>query len=141
MCLTLTLKYILRILNSYTGDSQLINDMLEGLLNEDKDLEMKLTLKREICLVKRFWETRWTARFDTVSSLLASYKFEHAALAKIENISISDAKTNASGYRCYLEDLESIVAVVLAHYLLSFLKPLTSFLQKSNCNMVNAFEE
>lgn len=141
MCLTLTLKYILRILNSYTGDSQLINDMLEGLLNEDKDLEMKLTLKREICLVKRFWETRWTARFDTVSSLLASYNSEHAALAKIENISISDAKTNASGYRCYLEDLESIVAVVLVHYLLSFLKPLTSFLQKSNCNMVNAFEE
>lgn len=35
-------------------ESQLINDMLEGLLNEDKDLEMKLTLKREICLVKRF---------------------------------------------------------------------------------------
>lgn len=115
--------------------------MLEGLLNEDKDLEMKLTLKREICLVKRFCETRWTARFDTVSSLLASYKSEHAALAKIENISISDAKTNASGYRCYLEDLESIVAVVLAHYLLSFLKPLSLFLQKSNCNMVNAFEE
>lgn len=81
------------------------------------------------------------SKIDTVSSLLASYNSEHAALAKIENISIVDAKTNASGYRCYLEDLESIVAVVLVHYLLSFLKPLTSFLQKSNCNMVNAFEE
>lgn len=38
----------------------------------------------------------------------------HAALVEVENISISDERTNASGYRRCHEDSESIVAVVLA---------------------------
>lgn len=52
----------------------------------------------------------------------------HAALAKIENIRISDAKTNASSYLRYVKDPESIVAVVLAlsNHLHCFFKSLTA---------------
>lgn len=51
----------------------------------------------------------------------------HTDLAKIENVSTSDARTNASVYRRYLEDRESIVAVVVAQLVLSILKPLILF--------------
>lgn len=101
--------------------------MFEGLLNEDKDLEMKFMLKREICFVKWFWEIRWIVRFDIVLLFLVSYKFEYVVLVKIENISISDVKINVSGYCCYFEDLEFIVVVVLVYYLFSFFKLLVLF--------------
>ncbi|CAG2255405.1 unnamed protein product [Mytilus edulis] len=122
------------ILNSFTGNTKLVDDMLEG-------LHIKLLKKGTDVSVKRLCETRWTARVDTVSSLLANYKSVHAALTKIENVSTSDARTNASGYRCYLEDPECIVAVLVAQFVLSILKPLTLFLQKTDCNMVDVFEE
>lgn len=55
-------------------------------------------------------------RINTVQSLVANYESVHTDLAKIENVSTSDARTNASVYRryMYLEDRESIVAVVVA---------------------------
>lgn len=67
----------------------------------------------------------------------------HAALAIIEIVSTGDPRTNASGSRRYLKDPVSIVAVVhvVAQFVLSILKALTFFLQKSDCNMVDAFEE
>jgi hypothetical protein len=37
-----------------------------------------------------------------------------------------------------LEDSEFIIAIVVAQYVLSFLKPLTLFLQKTNCDMIVA---
>jgi hypothetical protein len=40
-----------------------------------------------------------------------------------------------------LEDPEFIIAIVVAQYVLSFLKPLTLFLEKTNCDMVVAFDE
>ncbi|VDI15927.1 Hypothetical predicted protein [Mytilus galloprovincialis] len=129
------------ILNSFTGNTKLVDDMLEGLQNEEEDVDIKLLKKGTDVSVKRLCETRWTARVDTVSSLLANYKSVHAALTKIENVSTSDARTNASGYRRYLEDPECIVAVLVAQFVLSILKPLTLFLQKTDCNMVDAFEE
>ena len=40
-----------------------------------------------------------------------------------------------------LEDPEFIIAIVVAQYVLSFFKPLTLFLEKTNCDMVVAFDE
>ena len=40
-----------------------------------------------------------------------------------------------------LEDPKFIIAIVVAQYVLSFLKPLTLFLQKTNCDMIVAFDE
>ncbi|CAG2239537.1 unnamed protein product [Mytilus edulis] len=115
--------------------------MLEGLQNEEKDVEIKLLKKGTDVSVKRLCETRWTARVDTVSSLLANYKSVYAALTKIENVNTSETRTNASGYRRYLIDPECIIALLVVKFVLSILKPLTLFLQKTDCNMVDAFEE
>ena len=76
-----------------------------------------------------------------MSSIMTNYKSVHTALSEIESVSTSDARTNASGYRRFLEDPECIVALVVAQCVLSLLKPLTLFLQKTDCNMVDAFEE
>jgi hypothetical protein len=40
-----------------------------------------------------------------------------------------------------LEDPKFIIAIVVAQYVLSFLKPSTLFLQRTNCDMVVAFED
>jgi hypothetical protein len=40
-----------------------------------------------------------------------------------------------------LEDPEFIISIVVAQYVLSFLKPLALFLEKTNCDMVVAFDE
>ncbi|CAC5424026.1 unnamed protein product [Mytilus coruscus] len=73
---------------------------------------------------------------DTVSSPLADYLSSHPALTKIENLSTSESRTNASGHRRYFEDQDCIVAVEVAHVVLCILKPLTFVFQKLNCNMV-----
>ena len=75
-----------------------------------------------------------------MSSIMTNYKSVHTALSEIESVSTSDARTNASGYRRFLEDPECIVALVVAQCVLSLLKPLTLFLQKTDCNMVDVFE-
>lgn len=40
-----------------------------------------------------------------------------------------------------LEDPEFIMGITVAHYVLSYLKPLTLSLQKTDCDMVIAFDE
>ena len=40
-----------------------------------------------------------------------------------------------------LEDPEFIISIVVAQYVLSFFKPLARFLQKTNYEMVVAFDE
>jgi hypothetical protein len=112
---------------------------LEGLDNPEEAVDVKL-LQGVSHSVKRLCETRWKARVDIMSSIMTNYKSVHTALSEIESVSTSDARTNASGYHQFLEDPEFIVALVVAQCVLSLLKPLTLFLQKTDCNMVDAFE-
>ena len=116
-----------------------MNSLLEGLDNPEEAVDVKHLQEGVSHSVKRL--TRWMARVDTISSIMANYKSVHTALSEIESVSTSDARTNASGYHRFLEDPECIVALVVAQYVLSLLKPLTLFLQKTDCNMVDAFEE
>jgi hypothetical protein len=74
-----------------------------------------------------------------LAKILLTYFYE--SLIKIESKSSGDAKSKASGHWRMLEDPEFIIAIVVAQYVLSFLKPLKLFLQKTNCDMVVAFDE
>jgi hypothetical protein len=86
-------------------------------------------------------ETRWTACVDYLSAVITNYPRTYESLINIEDTSSGDAKLKACDHRKMLEDPEFIIAIVVAQYVLSFLKPLTLFLQKKNCDMVIAFDE
>ena len=68
------------------------------------------------------------SRVDSLSAIITNYSKIYELLIKIEGKSSGDAKSKASGHLRMLE-------------VLSFLKPLTIFLQKKNCDMVVAFDE
>jgi hypothetical protein len=68
------------------------------------------------------------SRVDSLSAIITNYSKIYESLIKIEGKSSGDAKSKASGHLRMLE-------------VLSFLKPLTLFLQKKNCDMVVAFDE
>ena len=86
-------------------------------------------------------ETRWMARVHSLSATITNYLKIYESLLKNEGTSSGDAKLKACGDRRMLEDPEFIIAIVVAQYVLSFFKPLTLFLQKTNCDMVIAFDE
>ncbi|VDI17171.1 Hypothetical predicted protein [Mytilus galloprovincialis] len=129
------------ILKSFTGDKDLLNELLEGVDSDGDNIDVSLLKKGGDLSVAKLCETRWTARVDAVSSLMAQYQSVHSAISKIETVSSADARTNAAGFRRLLEDSEFIIAIVVAQFVLSLLKPLTLFLQKTDCNMVTAFDE
>ena len=81
------------------------------------------------------------SRVDSLSAMITNYSKIYESLIKIESNSSGDAKSKASGHWRMLEDPEFIIAIVVAQYVLSFLKPLKLFLQKTNCDMVVAFDE
>ena len=60
---------------------------------------------------------------------------------KIEGKGSGDGKSKAGGHRRMVEYPEFIITLVVAHYVLSFLIPLTLFFQKTNCDRVIAFDE
>jgi len=86
-------------------------------------------------------ETRWKARVHSLSAIITNYSKIYESFIKIEGTSSGDDKLKACGHRRMLEDPEFIIAIVVAQYVLSFLKPSTLFLQKTNCDMVIAFDE
>jgi hypothetical protein len=69
------------------------------------------------------------------------YKGVLYLLIQIEDKSSGGAKSKASGHWSMLEDPEFIIAILVAQYALSFLKPLTLFLEKINCDMVVAIHD
>ncbi|CAG2217955.1 unnamed protein product [Mytilus edulis] len=110
------------ILKSFTGDKDLLNELLEGVDCDGDNIDVSLLKKGGDLTVAKLCETRWTARVDAVSSLMAQYQSVHSAISKIETVSSADARTNAAGFR-RLEDPEFIIAI------------------KTDCNMVTAFDE
>ena len=72
---------------------------------------------------------------------MAQYQSIHSAMCKIEIVISSYATPNSAGYKRLLEDPEFIVALVVVQFVLSLLKPLTLFLQKTDCNMVSTSDK
>ena len=125
----------------FTCSKDLLAKLLDG-VDCEGDIDAVSSLKRggDLSLL-RLCKTRWTVRFDAVSSLMAQYQSIHSAMCKIEIVSSSDARTNAAGYKRLLDDPELIVALVVVQFVLSMLKHLTLFLQKTDYNMVSAVDE
>ena len=81
------------------------------------------------------------SRVDSLSAIIANYSTFCESLIKNEDKSSGDTKSKASGHRRMLEDPEFFIAIAVPQHVLSFLKPLTLFLQKANCDMDVAFDE
>lgn len=73
---------------------------------------------------------------------MAQYQSVRSGMCRIETVSSADARTNAAGFRRLPEDPKFIIAipVVVAQFVLRLLKPLTLFWQKTDRNMVTAFD-
>ena len=98
------------------NDSDLREQILEAA--EEEDVSGQLLQQTASKKGKPLSETR----FDSPSAIIAN----------------NSKSMNRSGE--LLEDPKFIIAIVVAQYVLSFLKPLTLFLQRTNCDMVVAFE-
>ncbi|CAG2222785.1 unnamed protein product [Mytilus edulis] len=121
-------------------ESDLMDKIME--INEEDDSSGKLLQEAmHKKSIQPLSETRWTARVDALSAIITNYEKLHNAVNKIEEKSSGDSKSKAGGHRRLMEDPEFIMALVVAQYVLAFLKPLTLSLQKVDCDMVVAFDE
>ena len=93
--------------------------------------------------VPRLFETRWSARVTTLSSVIAKYRAIVLALRDIAFESCSsESRANALYYINLLESSPLLVAlVVVAQYILSFSKPLCLALQKESTDIIEAYEK
>lgn len=110
--------------------------------NSDNELMISETLIDKASkkhLVPKLCETRWTARVETLSALIAEYKCITQSLGDIQTESIvSDARLKAGSYLRMLQSSPFIVALVVAQHILSFNRPLTQALQQTDCDIIKA---
>ena len=81
------------------------------------------------------------SRVDSLSAIITNYSEICESLIRNEGKSSGNAKSKARGHRKCQEDPKFIIAIAVPQYVLSFLKPLTCFLQKTNYDMVVAFDQ
>lgn len=82
--------------------------------------------------VPRLCETRWSARDEVLSSVIAKYKSIYLTLHDIASESCdADARRNALSYIRLLQSPTFIVSVIVTQYILSFINPLCLALQKT----------
>ncbi|CAC5375766.1 unnamed protein product [Mytilus coruscus] len=92
--------------------------------------------------IQKLCETRWTARVDTLSSLIAKYKSITQSLQDIlDESSASNARIKASAHLRMLQSSPLIVALVVTQHILSFTRPLTQVLQKTDCDITKAYQD
>lgn len=95
----------------------------------------------ELSSLSNLLVNRWTAKVDSLSAIISNYSNLHNALITIEENSSGESKVKAGGHGRLLEDPEFLIGITVAQYVLSYLKPLTLSLQKTDCDMVIAFDE
>jgi hypothetical protein len=111
------------------GDTD--DEKVESNINISNDFSKNLLLK--LC------ETRWSARVDALSVILAKYKAILAALDVKTESTTTEARTKANAFIHLMERSTFIVALVIAHHILSCTKPLSLALQNSKCDVYKAF--
>ena len=92
-------------------------------------------------MVPAFCPTHWTARVSTLSTVLAKYTTVLKTLEKIRYVSVGDSRSDSASYIRLLEDSQFIVALVVAQFVLSFLRCVTLALQSTECNLVDAYAD
>ena len=91
--------------------------------------------------VPKFCATRWTARVDTLSGLIAKYKLILEALDQIQDTSNGDAKRDAGTYIRLLSDSKFLVSLVVAQFILRYCSCVTKTLQAVNCDLGKAYKD
>lgn len=138
VCASANRKNILK--EAMANDSDLLQQIIE--VSEEYDFSGKLLQNAgNKQSLQPLSKTRWTARVDSLSAIISNYSNLHNALITIEENISGESKVKAGGHRRLLEDPEFIIRITVAQYVLSYLKPLTLSLQKTDCDMVIAFDE
>ena len=130
-------KVILRrYLKSDDISSLLIDqDVLPNDMNESDRLITKSSAKQ----VPKLCETRWSARVQTLSSVITKYKAIYLSLHDIADESCdADARSNALSYIRLIQSSAFIVSLIVSQYILSFTNPLCLTLQKTSCDILKA---
>ena len=120
------------------------DDLAEQLLQTADDMldESNIAIKQgsHKKFVPMFCATRWTARVDILSALIAKYKQILEALAQIQDMSKGDAKRIAGTYICLLSDSKFLVSLVVAQFILTYCSCVTKTLQAVNCDLGKAYK-
>ena len=85
-------------------------------------------------------ETRWLARVDTISTLLARYSEVYETLTVISE-SGGPSASDAHSFQLSMSNFSWILAAVVSQYILAFIQPLSLTLQAKNCDLMKAYEE
>ena len=120
------------------------DDLNEQQLQTDDDMlnESDIAIKQESYKksVPKFCATRWTARVDTLSALIAKYKLILEALEQIQDTSNGDARRYAGTYIRLLSDSAFLVSLVVAQFILSYCSCVTKSLLAVNCDLGKAYK-
>jgi len=132
------------ILKRYLNDEDIADDVVgdaTDLPAEEQEETDKLVLGAVKKQVPKLCETRWSARVSTLSSIIAKYKAIHLTLYDISvESSACDARANALSHAKLLQSPGFIVSLVVAQFVLSFSHPLCLSLQKTDCDVVKAYQ-
>lgn len=91
--------------------------------------------------VPKFSPTRWSARVDTLSTIIAKYSVILDTLDGIIENSQGDARRDAQSYKHKLLSTELLVSLFTSQFVLSFLANVTKSLQKKSCNLSDAHSD
>ena len=91
--------------------------------------------------VPKFSPTRWSARVETLSTIIAKYSTILDTLDSIVENSQGDARRDAHSYRHKLLSTEFLVSLIISQFVLSFLANVTKALQKKSCNLSDAHSD
>lgn len=130
------------ILKRYFPDAKQL-DYLVGDTDQDVSESNKNIAKAfSKTQLPKLCETRWSARIDTLSIIIAKYKAVISSLEDVQKEStVTEAKTKARAFINMMEKSNFIVSLVVAHHILSFTKPLSLALQNSKCDVFKAFND
>lgn len=85
-------------------------------------------------------ETRWLARVDVVSTLLARYNDVYETLTLISE-SGGPSAPDAYAFQLSMSNFSWLLSAVVTQYVLSFIRPLSLTLQAESCDLMTAFQE
>ncbi|MES9880276.1 MAG: DUF4371 domain-containing protein [Sedimenticola sp.] len=108
--------------------------------NEDEDTSILMNAARRQSL-PTLSDTRWLARVDSISTLLAHYDHIYDALQQVADESQSQSSRDASSFMHSMQQFENIVVGVLTQYVLGFIRPISISLQAKQTNLLKAHTE
>ena len=121
------------------------DDFAEQLLQTDDDMlnESDIAIKQgsHKKSVPQFCATRWTARVETLSAIIAKYKLILEALEQIQDTSNEDAKRDTCTYIRLLSYYKFMMSFVVAQFILSYCSCITKMLQGVNCDLGKAHND